>query len=241
MSDLLTVLWKERRDLAGGRGGTRGLVTMLVFVGIAGVLVPLQLGAGFVRSPLAVVVPLWAPLSLCAMLAADQVAGERERHTLETLLASRLADHTILLGKVIATTLYGFGVSMLCMVVALIAANLAHGHGHLLLYSPLIAVATPLLSLLATLCMVTLSILISMRSPTVRQAGQTVGIVSVAPFLLFMVLPLLPKPWLSQIVDVVQELGLAGGVAVCGGILAVAAAVMLGMAAARFRRPRLIL
>ena len=33
---------------------------------------------------------------------ADGIPGERERHTLETLLASRLSDRSILLGKVMA-------------------------------------------------------------------------------------------------------------------------------------------
>jgi ABC-type Na+ efflux pump permease subunit len=38
----------------------------------------------------------------------DSIAGERERQTLETLLASRLPDRAILLGKVAAITLLGW-------------------------------------------------------------------------------------------------------------------------------------
>lgn len=47
------------------------------------------------------------PLALSGVMIIDSFAGERERQTLETLLASRLPDQAILLGKVIAVTLAG--------------------------------------------------------------------------------------------------------------------------------------
>ena len=45
----------------------------------------------------------------------DAIAGERERHTLETLLASRMPDRAILLGKVIAIVLYAWGMGVLSL------------------------------------------------------------------------------------------------------------------------------
>jgi ABC-2 type transport system permease protein len=54
----------------------------------------------------------------------DAIAGERERHTLETLLASRISDRAILLGKVIVTTGYAWGTALLGLLFGLFVATL---------------------------------------------------------------------------------------------------------------------
>jgi ABC-2 type transport system permease protein len=59
----------------------------------------------------------------------DAIAGERERHTLETLLASRISDRAILLGKVIVTTGYAWGTALLGLLFGLFVANLSKGQG----------------------------------------------------------------------------------------------------------------
>ena len=71
-------------------------------IAVFGVFLPLQNGASWVTSPITMVYWAWMPLMLVTGVIADSFAGERERHTLETLLASRLPDRAILLGKVAA-------------------------------------------------------------------------------------------------------------------------------------------
>ena len=71
------------------RGGRFSLV---ILVGVFGVFLPLQSGAEWVQSPATVFYWGWVPLMLVGGAVADSFAGERERHTLETLLASRLPD-----------------------------------------------------------------------------------------------------------------------------------------------------
>ena len=66
----------------------------------------------------------WVPLMLVAGVVADSFAGERERHTLETLLASRLSDEAILVGKVTAAVGYGWGFTLVMAVVSLVSVNI---------------------------------------------------------------------------------------------------------------------
>src|SRR5438045_4186121 len=95
-TDLSTVIWKEWKEFLSQRST---LLSMLVFLVIFAVLLPYQAGAGWVESPLGVVNLLFMPLFFVLTVIADAFAGERERHTLDTLLASRLSDRAILFGK----------------------------------------------------------------------------------------------------------------------------------------------
>ena len=52
----------------------------------------------------------------------DSFAGERERHTLEKLLASRLADRSILLGKYAAAILYSLVFAVIVLALGIVTA-----------------------------------------------------------------------------------------------------------------------
>ena len=97
IADILTVARKEWKEyvLAGTglKGGRMGLVIMLV---VFGVVLPAQNGTDWLTSPALLLAWAWVPLMLVSGVVADSFAGERERHTLETLLASRLPDQAIL-------------------------------------------------------------------------------------------------------------------------------------------------
>jgi len=79
---------------------------LLATVGTLGLIVPLSIGSGYVGLP-AVAITVMAALLIVMSIVPDSFAGERDRATLETLLASRLPDRAILLGKVAAATLAG--------------------------------------------------------------------------------------------------------------------------------------
>jgi ABC-2 type transport system permease protein len=107
IADIWTVMGKEWREYlvgsgAGGSGGrARGIVVALLFIGIASILWPLQMGRDLFTSAAPIIVDgLLLPYIILQTVIADSFAGERERHTLETLLASRLSDRAILFGKV---------------------------------------------------------------------------------------------------------------------------------------------
>lgn len=98
IADFMTVMWKERKEVLE-QGGARGRMGLVIIVGAFGVFLPLQMGRARVESPVALVYWAWVPLFLVISVVADSFAGERERHTLESLLAARLSDRTILFGK----------------------------------------------------------------------------------------------------------------------------------------------
>jgi ABC-2 type transport system permease protein len=243
MRDVWTVVWKEWQEfrdqlLSLRRGGLSALILALIL----GVVAPVELGAEWVNSKL--IVGYWPFLAatMVSSLIADSVAGERERHTLETLLASRLADSSILIGKIIAAVIYGVGFAVVNIVIGLIAVNVAHRESGLLLFAPQRIVATMVLTIVASLLMAGIGVFISLRASTVKQAQQAFGIaiivLTMGPVLLFNALGVEARErvvtWLGEVgetkIEVYTVLSLA--------LLSV---LVIGAALARFRRGKLVL
>ena len=173
-------------------------------------------------------------------LAVSAFAGERERHTLETLLATRLPDGAILLGKVLASVAYGWGLVMITYVTAVIAINLVIGQGRFLFYSPAVALGGPLMSLLAALLITGVAVLVSMRAGTQRQAQMALYVVSLVLFLPLLLSQSIPalQAWAN---DLVLNANTGSFVLVGSLVLLLAAAIALGLARVRFKRSELIL
>jgi ABC-2 type transport system permease protein len=191
-TDVWTVVWKEYREMFKGPGSRFNTVVMIGLTGLMGVLFPLQQGVGFVTSPITLIYCLWVAMTVIPTVVADSFAGERERHTLETLLAGRLSDRAILLGKVSATVLCAWGLTMLCLLVGLLSVNLlAAGGGHVLLFPAWLALSLVTLSFLSSWLFAGLGVLISLRSPTVQKAQQTLAAVTLLPIAPFIALILL--------------------------------------------------
>ncbi|NLG49749.1 MAG: ABC transporter permease, partial [Chloroflexi bacterium] len=182
MNDILTVAWKEWKELlswrsSGERG--RGGLSMLIMVAVFGVVLPWQMGTDWVESPLALLSWAWVPILLVSSVIAQAFAGERERHTLETLLSTRLSDKAILLGKILAAVTYAWGLTMVSLIVGLVTINVAFGEGRLILYPVEIAVGGAVLTLLVASTVAAAGTLVSLHASTVRQAQQTLSIVSI--------------------------------------------------------------
>jgi ABC-2 type transport system permease protein len=129
MSDIWTMIWKETKDSIL-QGGLSALIRPLLLVGILGIGVPWRLGQQWLAlSPLAMGLVLYGPFTVILSFVGDAIAGERERHTLETLLASRISDRAILLGKLIVTTGYAWSTALVGLLLGLVVANLSKGQG----------------------------------------------------------------------------------------------------------------
>ena len=149
IADVLTVAWKEWRELLQLGGSHRGgRLSLVILVAVFGVMLPLQSGAEWVQSPATVFYWGWVPLMLVGSAVADSFAGERERHTLETLLASRLPDRAILLGKMFAAVMYGWGLVIVMLALSLVTVNIAARSGPWLMFPWRFALGAPLLALL---------------------------------------------------------------------------------------------
>ena len=241
-TDITTIMWKEWREVLRMSGQRRGgMLRLIVSIGVLGIIWPWQLGAQFVSGKLAIVLAGFTSSMHVAGVVPDSFAGERERHTLETLLASRLPDRAILLGKLIALIVYGLAASAIMLVFGLITANIAHGHGKLLLYSPSTLLNAALTSILVAGLIAAIGVLVSLRAATVKQAQQVLSTaVLILLFIPVIALPNLPPSWLAFGHRIALRYGaqtIMNGIA---AILIVIQVTLYLIILARFKRSRLI-
>jgi ABC-2 type transport system permease protein len=230
ITDIRTVAWKELHEilaLRGGGSGRRLTLRMFAYPIIIGALFGLQTLQG--NDGLAVF-----PVGLMAMtttisLVTDAVAGERERHTLETLLASPVSDTAIIGGKLAAVVGYSW-VFALVQLAAVTAVSIAVGHP---LSAGLVFVIA-VLSLFEAILAAGFGVQFSLRAPTVRAAARKLGQLS---FLL-----VLPVSGLN-VLAAQNPGGIVWALVVIAATLVLVAAdvALLALAKARFRRGQLLL
>src|SRR5829696_2767260 len=128
ISDILNVAGKELREiLTFGDARGRSKFSLIILILIFGIIFPLQNGRDWVDSPTNIMIWGWMPFIWVSGVVADLFAGERERHTLESLLATRLSDQAILFGKLLAALTYGFLLTWVIMIVSLVTVNIGFG------------------------------------------------------------------------------------------------------------------
>ena len=237
MNDLWTMIWKEAKDflLQGDRSAA---IRPLLMIGILGVLLPWQLGQDWLALSLAaMLLILYMPFMFTSMYVGDAIAGERERHTLETLLASRISDRAILLGKLIVTVGYAWGMVLASLLLGMVAANIASGQGRWAFYGSFGLLLEALaLSLLTSLLATSAGVLISLRAATVRQAQQTLVLSTVVLLgAILLATRAVPAQVLLTSSANAPQLWL-----VVIAAFAVLDAILLGTTLVRFQRSRLI-
>lgn len=243
-ADIWTVMWKEWRELLFSRGNLRAiLLSLLPSVLIFGILLPAQVGRVWVESPLSMVLWGWLAMLPVTAIIADAFAGERERHTLETLLASPLSESAILLGKVAAAVGYAWLMALIMLVVALITVNVVvDGNGEILIYPLGVAVGGGILGLLSATLSAIIGVLVSLRAATVKQAAQQLVFASIAlTWLPLFILSLLPTQLQEGLVISAKTSGTIGIFAIAALGLTLLDFGLLMLALARFKRSRLIL
>jgi ABC-2 type transport system permease protein len=242
IADILTVAWKELREmLMFGDSRGRSKLSLLVLVLIFGVVIPLQSGREWVTSPLSAMVWAWMPYMWVYSVVADSFAGERERHTLESLLATRLSDRAILFGKLLAALAYGFTLTWAILLVSLVTVNVATRGGGLLLFSPVMTIGAFVFSILISGLSASIGVLVSLRAGSVRQAQQWMSFGLLILFLPLMLIQFIPKALLESVSNAVTHANpvqIAGWVAL--GLLVVQS-VLLAIAMRLFQRSKLIL
>ena len=168
---------------------------------------------------------VYVPFLLLATFIGDAIAGERERHTLETLLASRIPDLPILLGKILVTATFSWGLAVLSLLLGAVVVNLAQGQSPWEFYAPLSRFWVVLvLSVLTTLLAASGRALISLRSATVRQAAQTIVAAElVLALAIFAILRLLPESLAASLTEAQVVLAVIAALAVLDALLLAAA------------------
>lgn len=243
--DILTVIWKERQGLLYTRGSrARGLWMLFIAVVMIAILLPLQMGEEWFTTAWSLIAALILPLLLVGTAVPESFAGERERSTLSTLLASRLPDRAILYGKLIATLAYGWGVTLILIGVSLIVANLVAWQGTFRFYPPLLLIANVAMSLLMSGLVASLGVLISLRSATVQGAQQALTGALLIPLMLLQIGPIVLMSLMPngrELINQMLKVDFATVVSVLSGVLLLLNFGLFAAALARFKRARLIL
>ncbi|MFL7890565.1 MAG: ABC transporter permease [Anaerolineales bacterium] len=242
LADISTIIWKESRELfiqrPGFRGGWMGL---LIIVGVFGILFPYQSGIEWLSAPTTVLMWAWLPFILVNGVVADSFAGERERHTLETLLASRLSDRSILIGKICSAIAYGWGIALIGMIVGLVTINVSNWAGKILFFPPFIGVTMLSSSFLIAWLAADLGIIVSLKADSVRQAQQTLSVAFLLFFIPLLLLPVLPDNLRISLQNALGNLDFQSVIVALTLILLVFDIGLLVVAFRRFIRPRLVL
>jgi len=243
MSDLGLVFWKEWKEIVLERTGGAGSFRPLILVAVLGIYMPYRMGPQrFFSAPQLLIYSFFAAVVITAVIS-DSFAGERERNTLETLLASRLSDRAILFGKIVASIAYGWLVSMLCIVAGVITVNAANWQGHVLIYQDwaswlVLLLGPPLVGGVVA----TAGVLVSLHATTVRQAQQTlmVAVMVVVVGTVFGA-SMLPTSWSIWFTRILTTWSTTWLVLAAAGVVLVIDLVLLLAGMARFQRSRLIL
>jgi ABC-2 type transport system permease protein len=237
--------WREVLVRGMGLRGTVGFFGLILIV--FGVAIPVRAGRLWVEVSWMALVFSWLPLMLVMAVVADSFAGERERHTLETLLASRLSDSSILYGKVAAAVAFAYGMLLLVSAMSIVTVNVAVADRQgLLLWPGGETFGVVVLGLLLTVLCATIGVMVSLRSETVRQANLrlSMGLIVFFPvvgFLLGGAWTLLPPEIQLTILSAVELWQPAQVLAVIALLLVLIDAALLRVASRLFVRSRLIL
>jgi ABC-2 type transport system permease protein len=146
-------------------------------------------GTRWVELPVPVVPALLVAVLAVIIVVPESFAGERERHTLETLLSTRLTDSSIVYGKMIVALVTAMVLVGVVLILGLVTVNIFHYNGEVLLYTlPNLSFCLAA-SLIASIMVTAVGILISLRSETIQEATQTLaGAILVPPIVIGMLL-----------------------------------------------------
>jgi len=246
ISDILTVMWKERKGLFRQRGSRiRAALTMLVPVIMIVIFLPFQIAEDWYNGYFSLIAAFIVPLLLVGTQIPESFAGERERHTLGTLLASRLPDRAILFGKMGLVVLYAWVVTIIALLLSIVTVNIAHWTGQVVFFTPIVALANIIISLLLAGMMASLGILISLRSSTVQGATQALLGITLTPIILLQIAGLvvieIRRDWLDSIIEMFSAIEPLYTILIVVAVLLLIFIVLFWIVMLQFRRDRLIL
>ena len=186
--DIATILWKEWREFGPRKSNPYvNWLSIGVMLALSGIVLPIQMGSLFVKhGELLVGFNLFYGVLMAMITAVDSFAGERERKTLETLLASRLPDKAILLGKMLFALL--FMVALVACGCVLSLASVTIAQRQFPAAEPLVTLAFIIAGTGIAVLVISVAVLISVRATSLQHAMQTIGWMISIPCILLMFL-----------------------------------------------------
>lgn len=237
MRDTLSVAWKERKMLLRYRGGSMRFVLTLLSPVLLAFYAAWGSGTRWVELPVPVVPALLVAVLAVIIVVPESFAGERERHTLETLLSTRLTDSSIVYGKMIVALVTAMTLVGVVLFLGLVTVNIFHYEGEILLYTVPNLAFCLVASLIASLMVTAIGILISLRSETIQEATQTLaGAILVPPIVIGMMLLAFREEFVRLVVAMDGSLP---ATIVVGSLVVITIALVVA-ARLRFRRSSLL-
>lgn len=221
-SDILLVAGKELRELVASRSLKILFLQVGFLVVVFGLLIPYSQGPYWVEETYFLSFHIvFVPLLVTFPFVADCFAGERERKTMETVLATRLNERALFLGKTLSVFAFSYIQVVMVVLAGLVALNLycriEMGMEALFLYSGPTTCAMFLISGAVVVLGTGLGVLISLRSESVRSAQRVAGVINLVLFLpLFFGFLAFRLSWASVLITFFSVLFAAGGVCAIG-------------------------
>ena len=238
LRDIRTVMWKERKGLLWSQGTRWRIALPLLSPLFIAIYIPWQAGTDWLEGYVSLLLCVAIPLLFVGISIPESFAGERERHTLPTLLASRLPDRAILVGKILSCVSFSIVILLPALLVGAAVANAVSWQGSVAFYRPFVLLVDLGVALLVGGLIGSAGVLISLRSETVQGATQALmGVFLVPPMILAFALMFLR----DTLIPVFQRLGFATVLGCALGALAIGNGILLFLAFRRFRRTRLLL
>ncbi|MEE4193761.1 MAG: ABC transporter permease subunit [Anaerolineae bacterium] len=246
LGEIWAIIVKEWKMLFLSRGNRRnnGWYSIVVAIGLIGIYMPVLTKEAWITDPTSMIMWAWMPIFWSLGIITSAIAGEREAHTLETLLASRLSDSAILIGKMLSAVLYGWGLMFISTLVGVIVVNIAFIEGPFQFYKVDVFLAAQLAIFLMATMFSAIGVLVSLKAPTARQAYQRLSIVMLILYIgPMMIVSFLPDELIVQWIARFEGVTLNWDVLVPAA-LAVLLLIDVGLflvAKVRFQRTKLIL
>ena len=244
MSDVFTMMWKERKSMFRARGRKSQTALTVIMPILLAIYLPWQEGVAWFHNAFSLVPVIVIPFILVGLTIPDSFAGERERHTLGTLLASRLSDRSILIGKIAASVLFAWGATIAVLLLSALTVNVLNWDGAVMFYSSTVLAADLALSLLVALMTAGAGVLISMRMDTVQSAQQSLMMILMIPLVIVQiggVVILQTMGGRGQIKEFFASVELGEVALIVAVALVIIDLILIAGAFLSFRRARLIL
>lgn len=191
IADIYSMMWKESRTLFRKGPYRSRLLRMVLIPAVLSSVFPISWGADWVNEFPALIIAFITPAVLVGMMIPDSFAGERERHTMGTLLATQLPDQAILIGKMAIPVMVGWGAALFFTFLSLVVVNIAHGQGELLFYAADITVGIFVFSFLVATTMAGGGVVTSLRAESAQAAAQKLMTLILVPAMVVQIVPLL--------------------------------------------------
>jgi ABC-2 type transport system permease protein len=245
---LLVILGKEWEELKYSFFSVHpfmaGVWPIILFCIAFSVYEPLRFGPEWLQSPMMIFsISVLIPFTAIGFISPYSFVGERMRGTLEPLLATPVSDQAILFGKIGLAVLYGWGITLVNMLLGMVVINIFLPDGGILFYPPGIVVPTILLSLLFSILVATIGTSSSFYAKTILDAQRNLVMIVCVPVLLpaFFLGPFMPGAWKDLLVQMFTHPGAIHILFVLILTLIIVDGIFIILALTRFKRKKLLL